>query len=340
MSLKKKTKQGTKSKMTSVMKKSTDKKREKKKKKPKSNKIINKKETQRIKGIKTDKKTVRKKYKNANRRKSSENENSAKKFKIKSKNRLKARISKTQRKISLIIIYSAIILILFSAIVGLASMLLFKISSINLVGQSQYSENELRGAIGVKEGDSLIFCDTNEIKNNIENKLPYIEVLQITKEYPESLVVEVEQAKVKYNIECDDGYIYINDEFRILGKDANIKDEGIVLKGVALKSDVPSTYAEFTDESSNVILQEFNYYLNKYEVENITQINLTDKLSFEAVYDNRITIKFGYPADLDYKMKMIQGVLKSESVSGDIKGVIDASLAVEKNRVYFRPTYG
>ena len=70
--------------------------------------------------------------------------------------------------------YLLVILLVIGVGVTLSTTLLFNISDIKVVGQSQYREYQIKEVCGVKVGDNLVKTDVNLVRDNVISSLMYV----------------------------------------------------------------------------------------------------------------------------------------------------------------------
>ena len=60
----------------------------------------------------------------------------------------------------------------------------------------------------------------------------------------------------------------------------------------------------------------------------VTQVDLTDRLNMQIVYQDRLLIQLGSEADLEYKLQFVTYALEN-SVEEGFEGILDASIPKE-----------
>ena len=108
--------------------------------------------------------------------------------------------------------------------------------------------------------------------------------------------------------------------------------------GVKLSKAEIGKPVEYADEEQTKLIETMSLAAEENELDRITQIDITDPYNVKMVYDGRITLQFGLPTDLDYKIRFAQSVIDSEISSTD-RGTLNLSLARELSKVYFLPDY-
>lgn len=99
---------------------------------------------------------------------------------------------------------------------------IFLLSKVDVAGCKRISAPRVIALAGIDGQTSLLFLDSSSIKRAIE-KNPVIKVLDITKQYPDTLKITIEERKPLMLIKIDtslyeiskDGYIIGNDNFSL-----------------------------------------------------------------------------------------------------------------------------
>ena len=73
--------------------------------------------------------------------------------------------------------------------------MLFKIDTIQVVGESRYDPQEIISLSGVEKGENLITIDTAEGEAAIMSRMPYLETVRIKRKIPSTVNIEVTEAQ-------------------------------------------------------------------------------------------------------------------------------------------------
>ena len=243
------------------------------------------------------------------------------------------------RKLRATLFYSMVILSIISIVLIFSSIFLFKIDNIYIFGESNYSKEEIIKSSGLTKGETLIFCNKEEIQKNIKDNLPYVEEVRVNKSFPNSIEIIIIQAVPSAQIEINNKFIIINKGSRVLEiSDARSNQVALLIGSNPISYELSKTI-EYQNPDTQRIIDEIITDFYEVGINPITQINLTDSFNNLVVYDNRITIELGKPVDIKYKASMSATVINSPSVTNVNKGTLDVSLALEDNKTYFKPDY-
>ena len=90
-------------------------------------------------------------------------------------------------------LYKVLSILLVCVVVVVALTLFFRVNLILVEGEQRYTEEEVRKATQVADGDNLFLMNKYEVANNILSALPYVEEIRINRKLPDTLVVEVRE---------------------------------------------------------------------------------------------------------------------------------------------------
>lgn len=184
----------------------------------------------------------------------------------------------------------------------------FKISQIYIDGNKVLSEEEILSKLNDPIGNNIFIYDKNKSLENLE-KDEVIKDVTIKKEYPDKLLISVKEEFPFMTGSINSESYIISNESKVLDKNNNINDL-IVLKGLEKK---PKIGEKFTNDKSILgfieKIQEYKYSLN------LEEIDLENHQDIGIII-NDIHINFGDLKNYDYKLKLLDSVLKDISDKG------------------------
>ena len=119
-------------------------------------------------------------------------------------------------------LYKVLSILLVCTVIVVALTLFFRVNLILVDGEQRYTEEEVRKATQVAEGDNLFLLNKYAVANNILSALPYVEEIRINRKLPDTLVVEVRECGEPLAI-VQDGYAWL---FSPAGKIVDQKTAG------------------------------------------------------------------------------------------------------------------
>ena len=244
------------------------------------------------------------------------------------------------RKLKIGVLYTVMILAILTAGIAIGATVLFKIDTIQVVGESRYDPQEIISLSGVEKGENLITIDTAEGEAAIMSRMPYLETVRIKRKIPSTVNIEVTEAQAAGCIAYQNQYVIISGSGKVLEL-AQAPLEGVpVIKGAAIKEAELSEEIVLEDETVLTLISDIETARAAAGLASVTELDLTNPVSPTITYDGRIIIKLGMPTDLEYKLQTAVAVLTSEDMKTAQRGTLDVSLAADKGRSYFKPEYG
>ena len=239
-----------------------------------------------------------------------------------------------RRKRLLLIFYLVTFLIAIGAAVVLSITVLFRIDTIQVTGQSRYTEQEIVQMSGIEVGENLFLADTATAKQQIEEKLPYIGRAKVSRRLPAKILITVEEAEISGAVEYGGGYAIVSPEGKVLEITSAIPEGYSLIEGLDLKSADLGKKIVYEDPEKQEMFTELAQSLAEHGIAPITRMDLTNLYDIVVEYDGRITMEFGLPSDIDFKVRFAKTIL-SESDMAEAQGVLDLSYCKESNRANF-----
>ena len=100
-------------------------------------------------------------------------------------------------------LYKLLTMMVICVAIVLALTLFFKVDTIAVTGEEQYSSDQILEASGVKQGENLFLLNKYEIANQIVRQLPYIEEVRINRRLPDTLLIDVTECSTVFSIRQD-----------------------------------------------------------------------------------------------------------------------------------------
>lgn len=238
-----------------------------------------------------------------------------------------------------------LLLFAFCIVLGvtLCTNVLFKVSTIQVKNNSYYSSEEIITRSGIKKEDKLFGINTGYIESMLEDRFPYIQSVEIKRQLPATVVIELVEETPMGAAYTDEGYVIVSSTGKVLKTKVSAPPEGIpVLLGLEDMTYTVGSYlyelAEENGKNTRIIapkvqlIQEFSQKAAEYGLAELTYISISDSEEIEALYDGRILIDFGGEIDLEKKLNFVktvldQGIANNHPLSGytneNFEGSID-----------------
>ena len=236
----------------------------------------------------------------------------------------------------------ALVLYLLSAFV------FFKISTIDVSGIKDEDGNVIEGSIfysdediikisGVETGDSLVLVSKRKTEEAIEKLLPYIGNAQVRRKYPSTLRIIVEDTSAAYALDAADGYILLNEEFKVLETSDKVPSGCAKVIGIPVENSESGMTVKFTDEGYKSRIETIKSAFYDAEMSGITKIDISNIANIKVTVDGRFTLVLGTLTQMREKLIMGKKTIEKETEDNPYaKIIIDLT---DPDRAYVRNDY-
>ena len=225
-------------------------------------------------------------------------------------------------------LYYLIALIFAAALaVGLSLTVFFEITTIEVqIESSRYSAEEIVGASGIKEGDNLIRIASKKASQAIVDAFPYIAEVEISRRFPESVLIRVQLTKPAEALSAEKGYILVDPRGRILETELPLRPAGYpqVFGVESIEQLAAGEYLPEQARKAYDLLRQITAAIAKESFEGIDVIDLRDHLNLRLLYRGRIVVDLGSRLEIEYKIRLAKAALDSEE-NKEFVGYLDVS---------------
>ena len=113
--------------------------------------------------------------------------------------------------------HGPMVLVLLFFVVILVMSLAFRVSKIEVINASEYTDEEIISASGVERGANLFFVDRFKAASMIFSDLPYMDTVSITRRLPNKIVIQAEGSAPAAYMVIDEEYWLLDRSGKMLG---------------------------------------------------------------------------------------------------------------------------
>ena len=229
---------------------------------------------------------------------------------------------------------------LLSAVVILAAivagcMVFFRVSEIEVVGNSKYSAQDLIAAAEVERGDNLFALDKYQMYKRLVTRLPYVDEVSIYRKLPDTLVISVTECVPVAAVQGDGAWWILDAKTKILertdfaGASAYPEVTGIspTAPTVGMKLAVAEE-EQFKLDGLDGLLRALAARGAAGQAESF---DLTAFNSIQMKFAGRYTVKMPMSTDFDYEVRKVVATVERLGETGS--GVIDLTLDADEIHV-------
>ena len=212
-----------------------------------------------------------------------------------------------KRILSMLLIVSAV-----AGVIFVAMNLLFVVRTVEISGSDIFTDKEINDFVAIPQEENIFRIDADKLEQSLIEEFRYLEDAKIVKRLPDRVEIHLTDCVESYYTLYENTFTVYSQGFKNLRNSAEPP-----LNAVWLDLDMSD---ESKLETAKTLIQLFE----KYQLNDVTKISLSDDNMIQAVYNDRFEISFGTMLDIDYKIKMCKKVLE-EKIPSDEKGTIDAT---------------
>ena len=234
------------------------------------------------------------------------------------------------------------IAVVVAAAVFFTVSIFFKVSSVQVTGNSYYSAQQVIDASGIQQGDNLMALSKATVSGRICQELPYVRSVQIRKNLPNEIILSVEETSVAYAVKDNAGvYWLITSEGKIIGKAENGDVGGYVLvTGFVIQNPVPGESMKAAgSEQLEAVQHQLDLTCNLLTAleqcdfgDKIVSVDVPSDYNVSCWYGDQFKVIFGDTEDFSYKLRYLAGVIaKLDSFAS---GEIDLRFQNQEEAIY------
>lgn len=201
----------------------------------------------------------------------------------------------------------------------------FKISTVQVSGETRYDAQELIDTSDIRAGGNMFFFNKFSAINRMFEKFPYLSEITIRRHLPDTVEITVSDCVPVAAVESE-GKIYLIDEKgKVLEETASTPEGLCIVRGAALSDPKSGKSAVFAEQEKEKPLY---FLLNTLREDGIIQqvgeVDFSRGYSVSFTYQDRFTVRIGTTEDLEKKMDYLR-VIVTDKLSPNQRGVIDIS---------------
>ncbi|MBE6876782.1 MAG: FtsQ-type POTRA domain-containing protein [Ruminococcus sp.] len=212
-------------------------------------------------------------------------------------------------------LYALLVVILaFAIVVTLSMTVFFNIRIIRITGNAEYDPEYIVEKIGVSEGDNMMRLNLPELQTKAEEQLLNAETVTIRRQFPSTLVIDVQQAVPAYNVSYEYGTLIISRNNKILQNSMDPMDGLVSIIGYVPEETTPGKHLTASEERYDKIFSAFQELMQENELAvPIVSVNLSDLNDIIVNFDNRIEFDMGNWSEINYKIRFAEQVIAEQS---------------------------
>lgn len=219
------------------------------------------------------------------------------------------------------ILFRVFCCVLVCVVAIFATTVFFRVSRIDVTGDTRYDIQQLIATSGVGEGDNMFFLDSDHIAQTLNQTYPYLNEVRVHKKMPSTVEIEVSDRTPVVSVPSSNEYLLIDSAGKVLDSVNVPQAETAVIAGVTADGlNVGDTIGEDREKLRTAL--DLMALMMTYEMNtDVNEIDLSKAYDVQMQYANQYTILLGNMDDLEHKIQFLQAILKEPSLPES--GIID-----------------
>lgn len=187
---------------------------------------------------------------------------------------------------------------------------------IEVTGVERYTEEEILSSCGIEKRDNLILLSEKAVEDRLKAKYPYIKAVNLKKNYPSALTIEIIEEYTTFYYESEGEYFLFNHSMRLMEKFDSEESLTAVRKAIFVKIPLPKSsivpqYIQMQPKDDYVL--PFLEQLSSSEMllELVVSLDLSDKFCLRMVCSKGVDVSLGDYTRMEEKLSALQSLLKS-----------------------------
>ena len=212
----------------------------------------------------------------------------------------------------------------------------FKITKIDVQGNSRYSDEEIIAASGIQTGDNLFFINRIAAGSRVVVKLPYVDSVSITRGLPNLCTIIVEESSAVGYVSVGDEYWTVSQSGKFLSSISEEETGALArISGISVSNAEVGeglTVAEGEEGKLSYLLDILYQIQARGLTSKVMDIDISSADNPQFEFEERFIVKLGANENTEYKFGKLLSAVEQLGVSE--AGTLDLST---DNKVNFSP---
>ncbi len=212
------------------------------------------------------------------------------------------------------------------------------VKNFELVGISRYDERDVINASRIKMGTRLYTLDLDAVEEQILSECPYLESVEISRRFPNTVRFSVEERVPQWYIELAGDYYVLDADLVVMTEVASeekLKQEGVTRLSLpnltrVMRGELPEfgmTEGERNETEVRKTLEVISAVRKSTFKSRITALDLSNRFSITMTVDDRYYVSLGDMTAFDAKLREVETILNSERAKQYPSAEIDVSIS-------------
>ena len=181
------------------------------------------------------------------------------------------------------------------------------VKEIVVEGDTRYTDEQIIEASRLYVGQSLLSVNKITAHDNLVSSFPYLDVVEVSNASFYTLRIRVSEVPVMATVECDGGWYVLGENNRALERVEEMPEGVVCIKGASFDNQVVGK--SLLDERSLRICRTLVSAARRYDLKNMTTIDLTNKTKIFLMLDERMQVVLGNETNLTTQVEVLVDTL-------------------------------
>ena len=212
-----------------------------------------------------------------------------------------------------IVFYVALFLSISLIFLGVCIAVFLNVETVNVNGTEKYVPEQILEYVPIELGDNIYSFDSDEIEASLKQNLPYIGNVEIERDLPTSVNINIVEEKPFYAAMLAGETYLLSSDLKVLEKQKDVTPEQLGLTSLSLNNVrrcIVGQNLEFIDERTEVALDElYDSFVNHYIEDNIKSVDVRSRFDIYINYDGRFEIYLGNTENIEIKISFLVKII-------------------------------
>ncbi len=201
------------------------------------------------------------------------------------------------------------------------------VETVSVNGIERYTYEQIIEYVPIEIGDNIYSFDSDKIEENIMQALPYIGEVEIKRDLPTTVVINITEKKPYYAAELAGDTYLMSADLKVLEKlpDTSAESTGLAtLSLTSVRHCIVGNTLQFVDErTTDALMELYNSFEENFINTKIKGVDVRSRFDIYIDYDNRFQVYLGDTDNIDIKIRFLVGII--DELEEGTKGKIDIS---------------
>ncbi len=203
------------------------------------------------------------------------------------------------------------------------------VEEVTVEGLEKYSYEEIIEYVPINIGDNMFSFKSKDIEADIVRALPYVGSVEIKRDLPTTVVINVIEEKPYFAAELAGDVYLMSSNLKVLEKITDVENNQEIkdlttLHLNSVRRCIVGSRIEFVDKRTlDALTDLYTCFADNYIESKIVSVDVRSRFDLYINYEGRFEVYLGDIENIDIKIRFLIGII--DELGDDAKGKIDVS---------------